>query len=255
MIYGKNPLIEVLCQLRYPSILLIDSDVPAVFQDKIRTSYPLFAEGQQSELKVDLPQEVVELSKGAFPKTLRAGKASYDFVSADKKWKVGLTRDFLALSTTKYRQWEKFKEHLNLPLLTLIDVYKPPFFSRIGLRYRDVIKRSKLGLKETPWAELLKPNIVGELASEEIATCITGIAKMVQFKLPDENCEILMQHGFVQDQEAETCYIIDTDFFMDENTEVNDAITRLNTLNQISRGLFRWCITDRLHEAMEPNPL
>jgi len=40
--YGKNPLEEVVCQLRFPPILRIEVETPAVFQDKVRQVFPLY---------------------------------------------------------------------------------------------------------------------------------------------------------------------------------------------------------------------
>ena len=51
VIYNKNPLAEVICQLRFPSILLIDAGLPAGFQERIRAMYPLFADrGEQGPI-------------------------------------------------------------------------------------------------------------------------------------------------------------------------------------------------------------
>ena len=39
VIYERNPLDEVICQLRFPAILKID-EPPIAFQEQIRTRYP-----------------------------------------------------------------------------------------------------------------------------------------------------------------------------------------------------------------------
>ena len=36
IIYKKNPLVEVICQLRFPPILSIDTEIPARFQGAIK---------------------------------------------------------------------------------------------------------------------------------------------------------------------------------------------------------------------------
>ena len=41
-IYDKNPLAEVICQLRFPEILSIQTDIPAKFQDAIRKDFPKY---------------------------------------------------------------------------------------------------------------------------------------------------------------------------------------------------------------------
>lgn len=40
--YGKGQLIEVICQLRFPTILSIDTREPADFQETIRAAFPRY---------------------------------------------------------------------------------------------------------------------------------------------------------------------------------------------------------------------
>ena len=40
-IYKKNPLVEVILQLRFPKILSLNSIEPAEYQDKIRSQFPI----------------------------------------------------------------------------------------------------------------------------------------------------------------------------------------------------------------------
>lgn len=255
VIYARNPLVEVVCQLRFPPILRIDSEPPSDFQEKIRHDYPLFKENQITDLKLDLPHEIVKLSGGAFPSSLRAGRAAYDFISADEYWKIGLTREFIALTTTKYEHWQDFKNHLKTPLEVFTAIYSPPFYSRIGLRYRDVIRRSALGLKNTEWSELLQPHIAGELCSSDVMENIKGIAKQTQIYLANKSGMVLIQHGLVESPEGEVCYLIDSDFSFSDRTEINHVSEKLDSFNQKSRRLFRWCISEKLHEAMEPRAI
>ena len=41
--YHKNTLGEVICQLRFPQILSIETNVPAQFQEAIRDIFPLYS--------------------------------------------------------------------------------------------------------------------------------------------------------------------------------------------------------------------
>ena len=40
--YGKSQLIEVICQLRFPTILSIDTREPADFQETVRAAFPRY---------------------------------------------------------------------------------------------------------------------------------------------------------------------------------------------------------------------
>ena len=47
-IYGKNQLGEVICQLRFPEILIIGSEPPVAFQEAIRDEYPVYSARKES---------------------------------------------------------------------------------------------------------------------------------------------------------------------------------------------------------------
>ena len=48
---------------------------------------------------------------------------NHSFVSADGLWKINLTKDFIALSTLRYTQWEDFALRLDKHLAQFIQVY------------------------------------------------------------------------------------------------------------------------------------
>jgi uncharacterized protein (TIGR04255 family) len=142
VIYGKPVLEEVICQLRFPDILRISAEEPARFQEGIRAHYPLYEIQSQGPAMEGVPSEVAALFRRAIEKALP--RNAYDFLSDDRAWKVALASNFLALSTTSYIRWEKFREALELPFTQFCQVYEPSYLTRIGLRYRDVIIRSQL---------------------------------------------------------------------------------------------------------------
>ena len=183
------------------------------------------------------------------------GSVSYEFLSADEAWTVSLTKEFLALTANHYERWEIFKDNLRLPRESLSEIYQPAFFSRIGLRYRNVIKRSVLGLDDADWSQLLQPPILGELAEPEVAPQIKQTRRDLILELEDIG-QVRIRHGMVKIHGSdELVYVIDADYFTEQRTEVSDAITTLDRFNRESGRLFRWCITERLHDAMEPQPV
>ena len=47
--YVNSPLIEVICQLRFPTILSIGSTDPAQFQEAVREEFPRYAARQEQQ--------------------------------------------------------------------------------------------------------------------------------------------------------------------------------------------------------------
>src|SRR5262249_12560790 len=143
---------------------------------------------------------------------LGSAQTAHEFASRDERWKLSITRDFIALTCRSYERWEDFKENLRAPLDALQALYSPAFFTRIGLRYRDVIRRSILALDQVGWSELLQPWVAGELASPEIAADTEHCARELVIRLVDGRSHLRVHHGLaVDDTTQEQCYVIDAD--------------------------------------------
>ena len=250
VIYEHTPSQEVISQVRFPGILKIDSESPSAFQDRIRDDFPFYHDRPALKIPEGVP---AELAGVMIP---LGGQMSHNFTSKDSQWTVGLTREFLALTCRPYDRWESFRRRFNGLLDALTDVYRPPFFTRIGLRYQDVIRRSKLGLNGCDWNDLLEPWIAGAFTDPRIAHDIEHSARELHVRLPHEQSHVRVHHGTAMDAETkEILYVFDADFFCDQQMEPTDALKCLDFLNQQARLFFRWCIKDRLHDAMGPIPV
>jgi uncharacterized protein (TIGR04255 family) len=255
VIYRKNPLVEVLCQVRFPPILKIAAEPPASFQERIRAEYPLFVEKQPDPIEIPpgVPPQVARAVRESMP----SGRpTAYEFGSADEKWKVTLTRNFLALSTNSYNRWEHFQKHLQGPLSALADIYSPAFFTRVGLRYQDLIQRSELGAEDVAWSKLIKPQFAGLLAVPEVMESVEETLGQTLIRFPQFHARVRINCGLVRtNEDNEESFLIDSDFFTEERTAIEDVNNILSYFNRQSGRLFRWCIEDQLHSAMEPEAI
>ena len=137
--FNTPQLREVICQLRFPAILSIDTKEPADFQEAIRAVFPRYA------LKQDrLPPKLTVVNDTTQVEN-QPTIPNHHFLSADNKWKLNLTRDFISLSTVAYTSWEAFGKTLDQPLAQFIKLYQPAFFQRIGLRYVNMVSRQEIG--------------------------------------------------------------------------------------------------------------
>jgi uncharacterized protein (TIGR04255 family) len=251
VIYRKNPLAEVLVQLRFPPILKIDSETPAAFQDVIRFDYPRYSLAPASNpIPSNVPTQIRNLIQSM---GLRSGPVRHLFEAEDRNWQVALTRETLELRSTVYRRWEEFRDRGNTLRAAFEQIYRPAFYARLGLRYVDVIRRSLLNLRDVRWSELLNPHVAGELSAPELADCIDSVSRELHCRLEGNNCYLTLKTGIARtDLDKEPCFLIDSDFHTHKRTEMADVASVLDTFNRTSGRLFRWSIQQRLHDALEP---
>ncbi|NEP57664.1 MAG: TIGR04255 family protein [Symploca sp. SIO2G7] len=248
VIYRRNPLIEVVCQLRFPPILKISHQEPVEFQDEIRLRYPLF-----ETTKAQVPPEISKIVK--FDLTLHSDVV-YNFNSEDKKWSLSITKDFIALSTSSYERYEQFQQRFKEALGIFERIYEPSFYTRVGLRYQDLIIRSKLEIEDKQWSELIAKHIASELYDSELSSSVQEIMKNLVLRIT--NGKVNLRHGLVtvkglQQSSSETAYLFDADFYTEQKIRRDgDVWNVLNQFNQSAGRLFRWSITDTLHNAMQP---
>ena len=252
VLYKKAPLVEVICQVRFPADLRIEKEPPADFQQRVRSAFPILDKQARTVLQ-GLPPEIAKAFEGAVPP---AGTSTlWRFGTANGKRRLELTRDNLTLVCGDYDRWEEFYETFKPGVRAFIEVYEPAFVTRVGLRYQDLIRRSRLGLEGVPWHELLADYVLGELGEEGVRERAIEASRNLVLALPERGGKVRLRHGFAKAEGSdEECYLIDCDFFV-ERTEVTDVESAIEYLYRNARRYFRWCITDRLHEAMEPEPV
>lgn len=248
-IFIKNPLVEVICQLRFPRLLRLEAEKPVEFQEALRIDYPF------TEVRNTLPPPPpgTHLSQEVAEQLLRhLPPLSYEFRSHDDAWKVGLNSNFIALTSYQYQRWEDFSERLSRLIDLLCRYYPIPVFTRLGLRYRDLIVRSTLGLEGRSWSELLRSEITGMLGSPFGKNAAESFS-IFQCDLEIEEGKMLAQLGLaIEEDGKEYAYLIDSDYYIDAKVEVSHILNRLKDLNVRSGRFFRWCIKDELYHAMEP---
>ncbi len=237
-VYEKNPLAEVICQLRFPEILTIESQLPAAFQELIRNVFPKYSVRKENVS----PQQQTN---------------NYQFVTEDGTWRVNMTSKFISLSCVRYTDWETFAAMLDKPLAAFIQAYQPAYFERIGLRYLNFISRADLQLESVPYSQLIEQRYLGVLADEDvtensISRCTVDVDLAIR-----GGCRAKIHAGpgkvtRAGKDDPETKFVFDLDLYMPGNVPVNVSAGALQTLHSQSYGIFRGAITDTLHDAMQP---
>ena len=252
-IYNHNQLVEVICQLRFPTILTINAQEPAQFQDGIRDVFPKY-QLRQEQLPVKVTNIPGQPPQVAQPKPIN----NYQFTSADGIYRINLAQNFISLTCARYSNWEEFARMMDKPLATFIKTYQPAYFERVGLRYLNAFSRQKLGLENTPFREMLEPAYLGLLAQEDIPEqAFSRCSQDVEAKIPG-GCMmklhvgpgLLKRGGDVSDKEVKL--IFDLDVSMVGNVPVNMAAGSMETVHTQAGRIFRDAVTDTLHDALDP---
>ena len=248
--YTKSQLVEVICQLRFPTILSIQSKEPADFQDAVRESFPRYA----------VADERLPAGPGSEMQTVK----NHSFISSDGKYKLSLTKSFIALSTLSYTNWTDFAKWLDEPLGHFISIYRPAYFERVGLRYVNAFSKKSLGLDACRWAELIVPEYLGLLDVADRDEDVLRSSLDTELRL-DEKARVKLHagpgvvkravrtpKGVQAIPDSEVRFIFDQDVCQSGNIPLAEAAGTLQTLHTHADDIFSRAITDKLHDAMQP---
>lgn len=248
--YRKAQLVEVICQLRFPTILSIETREPADFQETIRDAFPRYLCQVEKLTPVEGAAQTVK---------------NHTFLSEDGSYKLSLTKDFIALSTMRYTNWEDFACVLDEPLGQFIRLYRPACFDRVGLRYVNAVSREALELTDRRWNDLFQPPYLGILDEDGVAEeSVTKCSVDVERRLDEHaNLKLHAGPGFVQRnirvgnkiqqvQEKTVRFIFDQDVFSSGKVKIAAVAETLDALHDHADSVFSDAITTVLHDAMEP---
>ena len=262
VIYANNPLAEVVCQIRFQRL-----DVEAKTLQKLQQRLESRGYSQRhDESSFNVVIEPVHEGAPPVPRIVE-GDTIHHFSQPEGSSKISVSREFIAFTSTNYGSWDEYLPGLLQAMIDFNNEVGTLAITRIGLRYRDVIERSVLGLEGTPWHNLIKPFLLGPLAND--ALCGEDEldedafeSQVSQCLMRLEGCSLLLQTSLLTAvADASKAFLIDADFFheMDSNEECGNAaasskelVALLETLHSNAGALFRRAITEKLHDALSP---
>jgi len=251
--YKKNVLDRVICQLRFRPILKIETTIPAEFQEKIRKKFPIYRDKSEFKIQVDskeidiIPSEIVEkIGKSPMYK-------NHEFSTESGDWAINLTRHFIALSTKSYTSWDNFQHQLFKIVEYLIDIYDISEFTRLGLRYINIIQRTLFNLENVEWDKLLNKELLGLMSTQDYGEMVTSFESKFNINLEDGQSNLRVITQLVEEVDSrEKCVKIDNDIYSVDKYSYEDINEKLLFFNEVGTNFFFWCISERLHKAMEP---
>src|ERR1700683_4671264 len=161
IVYAADTLAEVVCQLNFPPVLSIGTETPVALQERLRSAYPLYETVQPFGGAPPQLAALIQRLPNAPPQSIQ-----HRFSTADESSSITVGPQLLAITTSNYDEWPVFLKSIEAARVAVEDVYGPAFYTRVGLRYQDVIDPKAIGIDAT-WADLLSPTILGFFGAPE----------------------------------------------------------------------------------------
>lgn len=239
--YLKSTLKEVIFQVRFPKILKLLSEAPAAFQEQIIREYPIY--------NVQKNETIVEVNG---KQQQQLNENNHCFISKSGRTKVNLTSSFIAVSTLEYQRWEVFKGIIETVLNNFYACYTIPGIQRIGLRYINLITRSKLELENTPWSMLLDSHILGPLSVREDVVSYKAV-----YELKNSDDSFTNRHiELVREQPSkELSLLLDCDYYFTGFYKTDEVVCRSDKLHDLSLQFIEKSHKEVLRNAMQPQQL
>ena len=225
------PLREVICQIRFHSILRIANEDPVSFQEAIRDHFP--------EIQIEHPLLVGPLGIEAVRAEPRP--RLFRFRDLDANYSVALAPDFLALVSNRYSKWNEFSDHLSFVFDAFQDIYRIQHATRIGLRYINTLGFQNTGTTAlTELISVLRNEIVGLFRIPEIEE--PYVVKQEIRTRVDTDGDFTLRVGLTEEKREEIT--LDFDRYIDEEVRVDDLLERCQRYHRDLYNAFRWAIAD-----------
>jgi uncharacterized protein (TIGR04255 family) len=237
------PLVEVICQVRFPPILRIVNEAPVAFQERIRGSFPQF------DVEKGMIVQMTRL--GIEPPSAKPPPPTFRFQSPDGHTMVSLSPTFYALSTTSYTHWKDFLDLLRLVNRAACEVYDLPYAMRVGLRYINQLTLENTGASSvTELLEILRP----ELTVLLIEDCWDEPLEMLNQLLlaSEENERLTLRSGFRGGEEP--AFLLDLDYYTEGNIPLENVPGLCQRYHDAIYNAFRWCIREEKLAVFAPIP-
>jgi uncharacterized protein (TIGR04255 family) len=237
------PLVRVLAQVRFPRLtaLATGEETANAFAVAMSGDYPILTE--QREVAVSITPEGVTQEPG----TSRVWR----LLSADERWQVSFGDTFLAVDTAAYAAREGFAAQVAEAWQRFVEVVRPPFVERVGVRYINRIA-DQATLDDLP--ALIRPEALGG-----VSVALGGTVRLSHsmhealYHLDDLNGLQarwgVLPHGALLDPTMQPVpgpsWVLDLDAFrLGRHEIVSEQVGRhVEQLAERAYRYFRWVVT------------
>ena len=224
--YRRNFIQQAVCELRFPTLYdFDDAKPPLAFANALRKEYPAYEISHEVQIADHIERRVVHL-----------------FKAKKQRWSVKLRPSSVSLETTFYHSFEIFEQRLAALIDASALVIDSDFFTRIGLRYINVVPyvREKM-------ADWVNPSLTADLAKGTFGD-VAEYGQQVRGFTPEGG--YFFQHGIAVGEAAKRGYSLDYDFYAEE-IDVSRALRTVRSLHDQQGQLFAWSLGPAARQWLE----
>lgn len=236
--YERNPLVAVICQLRFDPILKIGTGVPD-FQDRIRQRFQLYEQREAKHVEVELPTGV-RVRKTVEHRFARRGEPTV----------VVLGDQGVALEYRDHQHREVLFRDAAMVFDALASTYQAVLPTRLGLRYVNTIHLETVARnlgRTVEWSDLLSDGFLA--IPEDLATLEgTRFASEITSAMPVG--AMTLRYGLLHDPTMGPVFRLDIDRYREGSFDVKDVENTVKSFAHDIFKVFRAAAKDSLVEWM-----
>jgi uncharacterized protein (TIGR04255 family) len=239
---ARSPLARVLAQVRFSSVLKIDSkEGVAPLQEELRANYPLLEQMVSQQLRIDMTPG----GGGIQPVVNNVWR----FSDAEHGLVLSLTSDALTLEARHYPGRATFLDRWADALSRVERVFAPGLALRTGTRYLNRLAGESL--ERLP--DWVRPNLIG-VAQPELREHVTQAISEANLKV--EEGDLLLRWGVIPanatidpgllEPASTWSWILDIDVSSGQQKPFNavELAAEYGRLMERAYSVFRWVVTE-----------
>lgn len=234
--YSNAPIIEAVCEFRFPPSTGWDLTIPGLLYEKMSSEF----RNKEQRLIHE-----VEITKGpeGLQQQIRTNERIL-FLTDDRKAFVQIGPHLLAINCLKpYPTWSGFKPKIAMAFQALTDVVNVTGIQRIGLRYINRIEIPGHNVDLGEYFEF-RP-LLGRTLPQDVTSLIVGC--VLPFVEGRDSCKVQLTTA-VPEKPNESAFILDLDYFLtrDGSIKVNRALEWIEEAHQEVEKIFEGCLSENL---------
>lgn len=245
VVFEKSPLDEVICQVRFNDILVVSAELPTAFQERVRAAFPVLERQQAVRLSVADAKSVP---------VVEPVDTTWQFKSQDGAWVVSLTTQFVTLKSTDYSDFGGFLAWLEPVLRAFQEIYRPPFYTRVGLRYVNRFYQEREHDCPVRWDRFLNRFIAAEYENEMLRQSLSEAKHQIVLATEEGaiGCRYSRDVGRTGADVPTERFTLDFDHYAVGQIASDGVDDLLKGFNDRLYRLFRWCLTDEAVSELQP---